>query len=195
MPEEINRLITDAISDLLLVTEQSGLDNLQREGVADSKVRMTGNVMIDTLVHHLGQAEALGMAARLGLTPGEYVLVTLHRPSNVDNPAQLADLTEALLTISRRTRVVFPMHPRTRGRMEAGGLYARLEAAHGRDADRAAGLPVVPLAGGQLPGRADRFGRDSGGDDLPAHSLHYAAAQHRAALDGRDRHERTGDAQ
>ena len=193
MPEEINRLVTDAISDLLLVTEQSGLDNLHHEGVDERKIRMTGNVMIDTLVHHLAQAEQVRMAETLGLTPGSYVLVTLHRPSNVDDPAQLTDLTEALLEISRRCPVVFPIHPRTRQRMEAAGLYARLAAAPGMTLtppqDYLSFLSLVTTCKAVLT--------DSGGIQEETTYLHIPCItlrpNTRAAFDRGDRHQRTGD--
>jgi UDP-N-acetylglucosamine 2-epimerase (non-hydrolysing) len=119
MPEEINRLLTDAISDYLFVTEESGRENLLREGVDGSKIHMVGNVMIDSLEqcrHVWEQSDILG---RLGLTRGEYGVVTLHRPSNVDDPATLRGLLKALTEISRRTPLVFPVHPRTRQRLEA----------------------------------------------------------------------------
>jgi len=131
MPEEINRLVTDAVSDLLLTSEPAGAVNLAREGVDPSRVVFVGNVMIDTLVQQLGAARALGMAARLELTPGRYTLVTLHRPSNVDDPVRLAALVDFLCATAESLPVVFPLHPRTRGRLDATGLMARLAGAPG----------------------------------------------------------------
>ncbi|MBU8912487.1 MAG: UDP-N-acetylglucosamine 2-epimerase (non-hydrolyzing), partial [Spirochaetales bacterium] len=131
MPEEINRLVTDAICDLLLVTEQAALDNLKHEGIPDSKVVFTGNVMIDSLVHNLPRARELAKAKELGLQEGDYILVTMHRPSNVDDPAKLEEMTDTLVEISRRCPVFFPVHPRTRNNLEAAGLWARLEEAPG----------------------------------------------------------------
>jgi UDP-N-acetylglucosamine 2-epimerase (non-hydrolysing) len=96
MPEEINRLLTDAVSDLLLVSEPSGVDNLRREGIPDSKVELVGNVMIDTLSAELEAAEALRMPDRFDLANGGYGLVTLHRPANVDDPATLGRLLDLL---------------------------------------------------------------------------------------------------
>jgi UDP-N-acetylglucosamine 2-epimerase (non-hydrolysing) len=123
MPEEINRLATDAISDLLLVSEPAGEINLRNEGVPHSRIRYVGNVMIDTLVHHLEQARAVdGMA-------GDYALVTLHRPSNVDLRENLEAVANFLCEIARQVQVVFPIHPRTRARIEEFGLSARLETA------------------------------------------------------------------
>ena len=131
MPEEINRLVTDALADLLLVTEPSGRDNLLREGVDPSKIHVVGNLMIDTLVRERPAAEALGMPARLGLRDRGYGLVTLHRPGNVDDPATLAALASLLVELSARLPLAFPVHPRTRGRLESAGLLGDLEAAPG----------------------------------------------------------------
>ena len=119
MPEEINRLLTDAISELLFVTEESGRANLLREGIDAHKIHMVGNVMIDSLEHCRRVWEQSDIASRLGLTRREYGVVTLHRPSNVDDPAVLRALLEALSAISRRIPLVFPVHPRTRQRLEA----------------------------------------------------------------------------
>ena len=122
MLEEINRLLTDAISALLLVSEPSGLDNLRREGVPDHKVRMVGNVMIDTLLVELERAKALDVSGRFGLRPGGYGLVTLHRPSNVDDPATLSALLRLLGEFSERLPLVFPMHPRTSAAANRAGF-------------------------------------------------------------------------
>ena len=113
MPEEINRLLTDAIADLLLVSEPSGVTNLQREGVAGSKVRLVGNVMIDTLLGQLETARQRKAAEKIGLAGKRYGLITLHRPSNVDDPATLGRLLDLLHELSRQIRLVFPVHPRT----------------------------------------------------------------------------------
>jgi UDP-N-acetylglucosamine 2-epimerase (non-hydrolysing) len=114
MPEEINRLVTDAISDLLFVTEQSGMDNLAREGVAAGKVHFVGNVMIDTLLKHRASAARSDVVRRLGLEPGAYAVLTLHRPANVDDPATFSRLLEPIAELSRDLPVVFPVHPRSR---------------------------------------------------------------------------------
>lgn len=114
MPEEINRLITDQLSDLLFTPSADGDENLCREGIASNKIHRVGNVMIDTLVRLL---PACVEHKPEGL-PDRYVLVTLHRPSNVDDPAWLAELLRALGEISSEIEVVFPIHPRTRSRME-----------------------------------------------------------------------------
>ncbi|MBI5512260.1 MAG: UDP-N-acetylglucosamine 2-epimerase (non-hydrolyzing) [Deltaproteobacteria bacterium] len=127
MPEEINRLVTDAVSDLLLTSEPSGAENLRREGIPEARVRFVGNVMIDTLVHELREARALSMGARLGLASGRHALITLHRPSNVDDPRRLASLVALLGAMAGRLTLVFPAHPRTRAALASGGLLARLE--------------------------------------------------------------------
>lgn len=122
MPEEINRVLTDAISDLLFVSEPSGLENLKREGIADDKVHFVGNVMIDSLIQHLPKAQQTDALQRLGVKPGEYGLVTLHRPSNVDDPETLHEILRALETIGRELPLIIPLHPRTRQRIQALGL-------------------------------------------------------------------------
>jgi UDP-N-acetylglucosamine 2-epimerase (non-hydrolysing) len=128
MPEEINRLLTDSISDLLLVSEPSGLDNLRREGIADGKVHFVGNVMIDTLMKNRERADASHILEDLKLTPGRYAAVTLHRPSNVDNAATLGAILDGFERITRDMPIVFPMHPRTRKNIAALGLGDRLAA-------------------------------------------------------------------
>lgn len=121
MPEEINRILTDAISDMLFITEQSGIDNLGREGVADEKIHFVGNVMIDTLQHHLEKAKQSNIKETLGIK-GNYGLVTLHRPSNVDSKKILALLFETLIKISEKIKLLFPIHPRTRNKANEFGL-------------------------------------------------------------------------
>lgn len=127
MPEEINRVLTDAISDLLLVSEPSGVENLQREGVAASKVQLVGNVMIDTLFHHLDAARALDVPATIGLAGQRYGVVTLHRPSNVDDPATLSRLVSLLRELGQSIPLVFPVHPRTAAVAARAGFGDRLE--------------------------------------------------------------------
>jgi UDP-N-acetylglucosamine 2-epimerase (non-hydrolysing) len=119
MPEEINRVLTDSISDLLLVSEPSGVANLRREGADPQRIHLVGNLMIDSLRRHLVQARAMGMPARLGLAARSYGVVTLHRPANVDDPAALESILEALAEISRDLPLVFPVHPRTRAKLHA----------------------------------------------------------------------------
>lgn len=117
MPEEINRLVTDRLADLLLTPSRDADDNLRREGVHEDRIAFVGNVMVDTLLHGLPRARQELMREELGLREGEYALVTIHRPSNVDTPARLSAVAAALGRISGAMPVVFPMHPRTRGRL------------------------------------------------------------------------------
>ena len=127
MPEEVNRLLTDAISDALFCTEQSGVDNLRAEGVPDEKVHLVGNVMIDTLLKNKAKADASDILDRLGLPPGGYAALTLHRPSNVDDPAVFGRLLDALEQIQRDLPIIFPIHPRTRKNLPELGLQERVE--------------------------------------------------------------------
>jgi UDP-N-acetylglucosamine 2-epimerase (non-hydrolysing) len=131
MPEEINRVLTDAIADLLLVSEPSGLQNLRREGVAEGKAILVGNVMIDTLVAALPAARQRAAARGLGLEDRRYGFVTLHRPSNVDEPSTLARLVELLHELAREMPLVFPVHPRTLKVAEQAGLSGRLASGQG----------------------------------------------------------------
>jgi UDP-N-acetylglucosamine 2-epimerase (non-hydrolysing) len=115
-------LLTDAIADLLLVSEPSGVTNLQREGVDDSKIRLVGNVMIDSLFSQLPVARSRGAAAALGLDGRRYGFVTLHRPSNVDDPAMLGELLRLLHELAEQLPLVFAVHPRTRSAVSRMGL-------------------------------------------------------------------------
>jgi UDP-N-acetylglucosamine 2-epimerase (non-hydrolysing) len=128
MPEEINRIIVDNISDYLFVTEQDGLDNLQKEGVADEKVFFVGNVMIDSLAYYHQKSKALNVCGELGIAPKEFMLVTMHRPANVDTLSGLSSILEIIERASKHLSVVFPIHPRTRNNMEKLGLAERLKA-------------------------------------------------------------------
>lgn len=118
MPEEINRIVTDALADLLLVSEPAGLAHLKQEGIPEAKVRLVGNIMIDTLRRMEPQALEKNTAARLGLEPGHYVLLTLHRNFNVDDPQILRRLMAVFFDLSRQIPFLFPVHPRTRKQME-----------------------------------------------------------------------------
>jgi UDP-N-acetylglucosamine 2-epimerase (non-hydrolysing) len=127
MPEEINRVVTDCISDLLFVSEPSGMENLSNEGVPDEKVHFVGNVMIDTLLRHRASSENSNICVQLGLpATGKFALVTLHRPSNVDDPKKLRSLIRTLVELSGDLTIVFPMHPRTRKKAVEAGLDADL---------------------------------------------------------------------
>lgn len=126
MPEEINRVVTDHLSDVLFVTEESGVENLRREGIPDARIHFVGNVMIDTLLAHRAAAERLDVPSRLGLTANGYVVLTLHRPSNVDDLSTLERLVQALGRIGRDVPVVFPVHPRTRPALSRSASAAEL---------------------------------------------------------------------
>ena len=126
MPEEINRVLTDAIADLLFTTEESGNANLRREGIPEEKIHFVGNVMIDTLVHCLGQiSDGLPYP---DLRAREYAVVTLHRPSNVDRRETLQGVLKAFQEVSRRLTLVLPLHPRTLKRIEEFGLSGEVDA-------------------------------------------------------------------
>lgn len=122
MPEEVNRVAVDHLSDLLLTPSADADENLLREGIPSSRIARVGNLMIDTLHKHLPAARALGVPRALGLEPGGYAVVTLHRPSNVDGSPALSRLVGALSELGRTLPVVFPVHPRTRARLAASGL-------------------------------------------------------------------------
>jgi len=130
MPEEINRILTDQISDLLFTTEASALENLEREGIPRERVRLVGNVMIDALHHNLRRAVASSeILMRQGGNPAQgFAVLTLHRPSNVDDPQTLRQILETVREIGQELPVIFPIHPRTRSRIESGGLAPLLAA-------------------------------------------------------------------
>ena len=121
MPEEVNRLLTDSISDLLFTTEPAANENLAREGMLPDKVHFVGNVMIDTLFRYRERAAQSDVLDRLGLEPGAYAALTLHRPSNVDDAGTLGMLLEGIALVQAEIPVVFPVHPRTRRHLEALG--------------------------------------------------------------------------
>ena len=114
MPEEINRVLTDHLADHLFATEASALENLRREGIPDERVHLVGNVMIDTLLSHRQRARDLAAPGRHGVRKGEYALLTLHRPVNVDEPQGFERLMSAIARIAQDVPVLFPVHPRTR---------------------------------------------------------------------------------
>ncbi len=122
MPEEINRILTDAVSDLLFTTEESANLNLAQEGIAPGRVHFAGNLMIDSLAAALPLARRSPLPAQLGLAPQTYAMLTLHRPSNVDDPEQLALTLHALLELGERLPILFPAHPRTRARIAEAGI-------------------------------------------------------------------------
>src|SRR5262245_15122697 len=127
MPEEINRLVTDAVADLLLTPSSDGDDNLLREGVPREKIHLVGNIMIDTLMRHLPNATLDRVADRIAVQNHRYAVMTLHRPSNVDDPATLRGILEAIDVIAADMPIVFPVHPRTRERLRTFGMNALLD--------------------------------------------------------------------
>ncbi len=127
MPEEVNRVLTDRLSDLLLTPSHDAEPNLQREGIDASRVVFVGNVMIDSLLRMLPHAQALNIPGSLGLTDGKYIVSTLHRPSNVDDKEQLQVILTAFKELSQDHPIVLPLHPRTRERVRAFGLEPMLE--------------------------------------------------------------------
>jgi len=131
MPEEINRILTDSISDLLFCTEQSGVDNLMAEGIAPEKVHLVGHVMIDTLLNNLDKASESTMIDELtqqGRIDGRgYAMLTLHRPSNVDDADCFSRILDALEVIQAELPILFPIHPRTRKNLQTLGLQKRME--------------------------------------------------------------------
>lgn len=135
MPEEINRILTDSISDLLFCTEQSGVDNLKREGVPESKIHLVGNVMIDTLMQNLEKAQSSTIIAELrsqGVLNGEpFAVLTVHRPSNVDDMEVFGRILDGLEVIQRSMPILFPIHPRTRSNLSRSNLMERVAAMKG----------------------------------------------------------------
>ena len=130
MPEEINRILTDSISDFLFVTEQSGVNNLIKEGVSPEKIFFVGNVMIDSLVHNIPKSINSDIFSTLGLLNKKqvqpFVLITLHRPSNVDSKEYMNEFFEMLVRISEQRKIIFPLHPRTKKNLSENGLLENL---------------------------------------------------------------------
>jgi UDP-N-acetylglucosamine 2-epimerase (non-hydrolysing) len=131
MPEEINRLVTDALADFLWTPSVDAVQNLTAEGVSREKIRNVGNIMIDSLEMMRGKIESADAYAELGLTSGHFGLITLHRPSNVDSPDSLSTLCRMLIRVSADTPLVFPVHPRTRKNLVAYGLMDTIREAEG----------------------------------------------------------------
>lgn len=121
MPEEVNRVVTDRVADLLLAPSADAVDNLRAEAIPHDRISLVGNTMIDSLLSLLETARATGTRDRMGLSDGGYVLVTLHRPSLVDQTVPLLQTLDVLAEIGRRTPVVLPVHPRTQARLDAAG--------------------------------------------------------------------------
>lgn len=122
MPEEINRIVTDSLADLLLTPSEDGSENLRREGVAEGRIRLVGNIMIDSLIENLPMSRKSNILSRLGLKSGGFVFVTLHRPSNVDGKESLTAIMAEVEHLAARLPVVFPIHPRTRKMLGEFGI-------------------------------------------------------------------------
>lgn len=127
MPEEINRLVTDALSDYLFITEKSGRENLLKEGISEDKIHFVGNCMIDSLVGLMEKAEQSEIMEKLKIKEKKFVLVTLHRPSNVDEPENFSKILNALEEIQKSVKVIFPIHPRTQKNIKSFGLEKRVK--------------------------------------------------------------------
>ncbi|RKY57710.1 MAG: UDP-N-acetylglucosamine 2-epimerase (non-hydrolyzing) [Candidatus Neomarinimicrobiota bacterium] len=127
MPEEINRIVTDNISDYLFTTSRDADENLKAEGIAPEKIFFVGNTMIDSLQYYMPRVDRRKIHDELNVKPGEYILITLHRPSNVDRDEIFKDLFDTLETIQKRITIVFPMHPRTRKMLAEFGMGHYLE--------------------------------------------------------------------
>lgn len=126
MPEEINRILTDSISDLLLTTSQDADENLKQEGVADDKIKFVGNVMIDSLFYNLEKSKESKTRESLDLIDKDYAVLTLHRPSNVDEEDVFSGLLDAVISISEKIPVIFPVHPRTKANIERFGFTGKV---------------------------------------------------------------------
>ncbi|HYO91520.1 MAG TPA: UDP-N-acetylglucosamine 2-epimerase (non-hydrolyzing), partial [Pyrinomonadaceae bacterium] len=126
MPEEINRILTDQLADLLLTPSTDADRNLLAEGIPPARIRFVGNVMIDSLFAHLRRAETSRVREELGVAGSDYAVLTLHRPSNVDKRATLKPILEALEEITKRLPIIFPVHPRTRARLRDFGFDERV---------------------------------------------------------------------
>lgn len=159
MPEEINRLVTDRLASLLLTPSAEADTNLVAEGVAPERIKRVGNVMIDSLFQMLPRAQSGDTLARMALTPRAFVLLTLHRPSNVDDPETFSKICDALEEIQTQVPIVFPVHPRTMSRLRATGLLERIQSLPG--------IRIVPPLGYRdficLESQAAAVISDSGG--------------------------------
>ena len=173
MPEEINRIVVDHLSELLFLHSAEATENLAAEGSPAERAHFVGNTMIDTLAALEDAIRARGAADALGFESGAYLLVTLHRPALVDGPL-LEDAMNALGRVARDMPVLFPVHPRTRARLEALGLDSQ----EGVTLAEPAGYLDFLSLEADCRRRLDRLGRNPGGDDLAGHSLLHPARQH-----------------
>ena len=189
MPEEINRLVTDALADFLWTPSSDAVENLLNEGVDREKIDNVGNIMIDSLEMMRAKIEAADAFGALGLSKGNYGLITLHRPSNVDSPDSLSTLCRMLVGVSQQTPLVFPIHPRTRKNLHTFGLMDSPAGRGGNHPGRADELYPFHESRIQLPICHHRFRGNPGGDHLPRHPLFNHAPQHRTAGYGRPGHQ------
>jgi UDP-N-acetylglucosamine 2-epimerase (non-hydrolysing) len=148
MPEEINRILTDSISDLLLTTSQDADENLRAEGIPDEKIRFVGNVMIDSLLEHLKVAADSNVRKTLDVSEGEYAVCTLHRPSNVDDKQVFSGIIGSLIEISDHLPIIFPVHPRTRAKIDEFGLADDISASNIRLIDPLGYIDFMALYSG-----------------------------------------------
>ena len=148
MPEEINRILTDSISDLLFTTSQDADENLRQEGIPAERVRFVGNVMIDSLLDHLKIAESSSVRDELGIEAKGYGVVTLHRPSNVDDKEVFSGILDALLSVAERLPIIFPVHPRTKAKIEEFGFSDAIAASNIRLIDPLGYLDFMRLYSG-----------------------------------------------
>jgi UDP-N-acetylglucosamine 2-epimerase (non-hydrolysing) len=158
MPEELNRLVTDVLSDVLWTPSADADENLHAEGIPEGRISRVGNIMIDSFELVRPAIAAAAVPESLGLTPGGYGVVTLHRPSNVDEPAQLLRLVEALIEAQRRLPLVFPVHPRTAKRLGAGLFDSRLLRAGLRLVEPMPYVRFMSLVGGAAAAITDSGG-------------------------------------
>ena len=163
MPEEINRILTDQISDYLFTTERLADENLLAEGIPAERIHFVGNVMIDTLFQQRQRANESDILSRLSRSTGEYALCTLHRPSNVDDTASAENTVRAIEALAQHLPVVFPVHPRTLSKMEGFGLLHRVQALTQVQITEPAGLSRFPRAHGSRPCRVHELRRHPGG--------------------------------
>lgn len=148
MPEEHNRILTDMLSDLLLTPSEDANGNLRREGIPDERISFVGNIMVDSLLQFLPEAEKLRSWEQLGLAKGRYVLLTLHRPANVDAPETLKEILSALDEIGKEHPVVFPVHPRTLAELNSSGHASLVDSARIRAVEPMGYLEFISMISG-----------------------------------------------
>ena len=187
MPEEINRILTDAISDLLFTTSQDADENLKSEGIAADKIRFVGNVMIDSLLEHLKLAEKSNVRKELGIDGKDYAVLTLHRPSNVDDKQTFSGIFDALLAIAENLPIIFPVHPRTKAKIDEFGFGEAIKLSNIRLIEPLGYLDFMRLYSGAKLVLTDSGGL-AGRDDRSRHSMSDAAAQYRTPDHYRDGH-------